>query len=164
MPRKPWPPPGTTPLPNLVDTVRKEVAKYKDIQLAGKDKYGLLLGCVAGPDGGAMGVHFVNGDLVGDGKIDAKTPEALIYEFRNGRFTLVGVEYVVIADDWAKNNANPPVLDGQLFDYNTAPNRYGIPAPFYSLHVWAFKENPNGMFADWNPRVSCEQYNGENPF
>jgi hypothetical protein len=40
-----------------------------------------------------------------------------------------------------------------------APNRYGLPA-FYELHVWAWKTNPSGMFADWNPRVSCEEFVG----
>lgn len=24
------------------------------------------------------------------------------------------------------------------------------------LHVWLWKHNPNGMFEDWNPNVSCE--------
>jgi hypothetical protein len=46
---------------------------------------------------------------------------------------------------------------GQVFHYTASPNRYGIPA-FYALHVWAWKENPNGTFADWNPKVSCRDY------
>ena len=49
---------------------------------------------------------------------------------------------------------------GQLFQYNSSPNRYGIPA-FYELHVWAWKDNPDGMFVDWNPRVSCEEFTGD---
>jgi hypothetical protein len=44
-------------------------------------------------------------------------------------------------------------LMGQLFHSNTSPNRYGIPA-FYALHVWAWRDNPHGVFVDWNPRVS----------
>jgi hypothetical protein len=35
-----------------------------------------------------------------------------------------------------------------------APNRYGIDA-FYELHVWAWRDNPNGSFVDWNPNVHC---------
>jgi hypothetical protein len=46
---------------------------------------------------------------------------------------------------------------GQVFHYNTAPNRYGIPA-FYALHVWAWRDNPGGPFADWNSTVSCRNY------
>ncbi len=52
------------------------------------------------------------------------------------------------------------MLGGQLFTYNGAPNRYGIPA-FYALHVWAWRSNPDGVFADWNPNVSCAEYSGQ---
>jgi hypothetical protein len=45
----------------------------------------------------------------------------------------------------------------QLFHYGTSPNRYGIPA-YYALHVWAWKANPQGVFMDWNPQVSCEEH------
>lgn len=145
---------------NLVDTVRQETARFKDVEAAKSAGYGLLHGCVSGPQEGAMGIHFANGDLVGDTEIDAAKPEALMYVPRNGKMELVGVEYVVLADDWHANHPAPPVLMGQLFNYVSSPNRYGIPA-FYELHVWAWQNNPNGVFADWNPRVLCEQYVGD---
>jgi hypothetical protein len=153
---------GNQPAPSttLVDDVRRATARYRDIKVAKNNGYALFHGCVNGPDGGAMGVHFVKGDLVGDGKVDATKPEALIYEWKDGRYTLLGVEYVVLAADWDKANSMPPVLKGQLFTYTGSPNRYGIPA-FYALHVWAWKNNPNGMFADWNSHVSCEQFTGD---
>ena len=88
------------------------------------------------------------------------TPEALLYEPKDGKLQLVGVEYIVIAADWDAKHPTPPVLMGQLFNYSGAPNRFGIP-PFYELHVWAWKNNPAGMFADWNPRVSCEEFVGD---
>src|SRR6185503_18296784 len=141
----------------LVEAVRQAADRYKDVEAAKSAGYGLFHGCVSGPQEGAMGIHFVNGDLVGDGAIDASRPEALIYEIRNGRLQLVGVEYVVIAEAWDANNELPPTLMGQVFQYVSAPNRYRIPA-FYELHVWAWKQNPNGMFTDWNPKVSCEEY------
>lgn len=144
---------------NLVDTVRQATTGYQDVKAAETAGYGLFHGCVSGPNAGAMGVHYVKGDLVGDGQIDASKPEALIYEDQNGTMRLVGVEYVVIADDWNAKNQMPPVLMGQLFNYSGAPNRYGIPANYY-LHVWAWKANPAGMFADWNSQVSCEDYTG----
>jgi hypothetical protein len=46
-------------------------------------------------------------------------------------------------------------LEGQLLQFEDSPNRFGLPA-FYQLHVWAWRDNPNGAFVDWNPRVSCE--------
>ena len=104
-----------------------------------------------------MGVHFVNGDLVGDGALDPMHPEALLYEARNGQLELIGVEYVVLAEAWNARNEAPPVLMGQLFHFVGSPNRYGIPA-FYELHVWAWRTNPNGTFADFNPAVSCDEY------
>jgi len=107
-----------------------------------------------------MGIHFVNGDLVGDGVLDPMRPEALLYEFKNGQMQLTGVEYVVIAEAWNANNDAPPVLMGQLLQYSSSPNRYGIPA-FYELHVWAWNSNPLGTFADWNPKVSCDDYTAE---
>lgn len=144
---------------NLVETVRQETAGFKDVKAAEAAGYQLFHGCVSGQQDGAMGVHYVNGDLVGDGALDAKHPEALIYEPQNGTMRLVGVEYIVIADAWNAKNQTPPVLMGQLFNYNGSPNRYGIPA-FYELHVWAGKNNPSGTFSDWNPMVSCEDFAG----
>lgn len=145
------------PAATLVETVRQETARFKEAKEAEAAGYGLFHGCVSGPQQGAMGVHFVNGDLVGDGELDALRPEALMYEARNGRLQLTGVEYVVIAEAWDANHDTPPSLMGQVFHYVSAPNRYRIPA-FYELHVWAWKHNPNGMFVDWNPNVSCEKY------
>ena len=144
----------------LIDTVRLDTARFQDLSVAEAAGYSLLHGCVSSPEEGAMGVHYVKGDLVGDGVLDPSNPEALIYEFKNGKATLVGVEYVAIAEVWDASHDGPPVLNGQLFDYRGSPNRDGIPA-FYELHVWAWKSNPLGTFADWNPSVSCDDYTAE---
>jgi hypothetical protein len=148
-------PPATLP-----EMVRQATAQYKDVRKADKAGYKLLHGCVSGSQDGAMGIHFANGGLVGDGALDAMHPEALLYEPKNGTLQLVAVEYVVIADAWNAKHQAPPVLMGQLFNYVSAPNRYGLPA-FYELHVWAWKSNPDGIFADWNRRVSCEEFVGD---
>lgn len=141
----------------LVEAVRQAAEPYKDVEAAKADGYGLFLGCVSGPQEGAMGVHYPNGNLVGDGVLDPMHPEVLVYEVKNGQHNLVAVEYLVLADQWHASNEAPPVLMGQVFNYNGSPNRYGMPA-FYELHVWAWKNNPNGIFADWNSKVSCEGY------
>ncbi|RPI83779.1 MAG: hypothetical protein EHM41_15105 [Chloroflexi bacterium] len=144
----------------LVEVVREATEGFQDVEDAQAAGYGLFHGCVSSPEEGAMGIHYVNGDLVGDGALDAMQPEAIIYEMQNGQMRILGVEYVVIAEAWHATNEAPPVLMGQLFNYVSSPNRYGIPA-FYELHVWAWERNPNGIFADYNPNVSCEEYNGE---
>ncbi|MEO7908088.1 MAG: hypothetical protein ABIV47_00425 [Roseiflexaceae bacterium] len=146
------------PATTFPEMVRQATAQYKDVAKA--TGYELLHGCVSGPQEGAMGIHFANGSLVGDGQLDAMHPEALLYEPNDGKMQLVGVEYIVIAADWDAKHTTPPVLMGQLFNYSGAPNRFGIPA-FYELHVWAWKNNPNGVFADWNPRVSCAEFVGD---
>lgn len=141
----------------LVEDVRNATRVYLDVNNAGPAGYGPAFGCVSGPDHGAMGIHYVNGALVGDGKIDKETPEALIYEpVSGGKLRLVGVEYIVDAATWLKNNNNtPPQLDGQAFQLVASPNRFGLD-PFFELHVWAWRDNPQGAFVDWNNNVTCE--------
>ncbi len=146
----------------LVDTVREVTAQFKDVEAAKNAQYAAFHGCVSGPEEGAMGLHYVNGALVGDGVVDASQPEALLYDVEGGRARLMGVEYIVLAADWDGNpahNGAPPVLQGQVFQYVGAPNRFHIPA-FYELHVWAWKNNPEGMFADFNSTVECDNFAG----
>jgi hypothetical protein len=103
-----------------------------------------------------MGIHYINLGLVGDGALNKYTPEALIYEPVGNARRLVGVEYIVDAQTWLANNDNtPPQLEGQDFQFVPAPNRFGIPS-FFELHVWAWRDNPNGAYVDWNNNVSCE--------
>jgi len=140
----------------LVQQVREATRQFIDVNAASAASYGPFLGCVSGPDHGAMGVHYINLALYADGEIDASRPEALIYEPSNGGMRLVGVEFIVDAQTWLAHHDNtPPVLEGQVFQLVGSPNRYNLPA-FFELHVWAWRENPNGVFVDWNNRVSCE--------
>jgi hypothetical protein len=124
--------------------------------------YASLGSCVTGPERGAMGVHLAKGDLIEDGVLDASTPELLVYEPRDGRMRLVAVEFIVLADQWnaAHTDGAPPVLMGQHFQFVGTPNRYRLPA-FYELHVWAWRDNSFGTFVDWNPDVSCAEFNPE---
>jgi hypothetical protein len=141
----------------LTRLVRDATRPYLDIKAAEADGYGTFLGCVSGPEAGAMGHHYVNGALVADGLLDPARPEALLYEFSGGRARLLGVEFIVDAATWLAGHGNqPPVLEGQTFHLVTSPNRYALP-PFFELHVWAWQDNPGGAFADWNTRVSCNR-------
>lgn len=139
----------------LVQIVRTATQRFLDVNAATASEYKPAFGCVSGPEKGAMGVHYINGGLVGDGEIVADKPEALIYEPTDRGMRLVGVEYIVDAATWFKNHQAPPMLEGQAFQYVSSPNRYGLPG-FFELHVWAWRDNPNGAFVDWNTRVSCE--------
>jgi hypothetical protein len=145
----------------LVRIVREATERFQDVEVAKAEGYALQFGCVSGSDSGAMGMHFVNGALVGDPEIDATRPEIVIYEPQpNGRLKLIGADFLVLADAWTAKHAGPPQLKGQLFHLFEAPNRFGLPA-FYTLHVWAWKENPTGSFVNWHANVSCNAFSGK---
>ena len=167
----------------VVQAVRDATAQFRDVNVATSSpaKYHLFPGCFSGPQAGAMGVHFVSDALIGDGTVNIQTPEALVYEPQaDGSLRLVGVEYIVTVADWLahggvgtpelKVNKDDPNEIGQTFQLvdgipavkdpsDTAAhtaNRFGLP-PFYELHVWAWQNNPQGTFADWNTLVSCDR-------
>lgn len=129
----------------LVAAVRAANDRFKDVSVATKEGYAPIP-CTSGIDGGAMGIHYVNADLIADPSVDLARPEAVMYS-ADGKMTLLAVEYIT--------TKGPADLQGHLFSFTSEPNRYGLPA-FYELHVWAWKENPKGAFADMNPNVSCD--------
>jgi len=142
--------------------VRESTTRFKDVNVAIAEGYVLQFGCVSGSDSGAMGLHYVNGDLVNKGILDPTRPQIVIYEpMPDGSVKLIGADYLVIAQSWNAGHSAPPEMAGQLFHYFEAPNRFGLP-PFYTLHVWAWKDNPNGAFVNWHPNVSCASYAGSN--
>lgn len=143
----------------LVEKVRSATAQFTDINVPLSNGEGWVVGtpCVSGPDFGAMGVHLVNPGRL-DGVVNVNAPESLIYEpLPSGAMRLVGVEYIVIASEWAKLHPNGPTpeVEGHLMNYVGEPNRFGLHA-FYELHVWAWQDNPKGTVADWNPKVTCD--------
>jgi hypothetical protein len=152
-----------SPAGALVKVVREATERFKNVAVAEGEGYGLQFGCVSGPDAGAMGMHFVNFPLVGDGELDATRPEIVIYEpLPDGRLRLIGADYLVLADQWHAKHVAPPELMGQLLHLFESPNRFGLPA-FYTLHVWAWKDNPTGTFVNWHSNVSCNAFSGQNP-
>ena len=147
----------------LVKVVRDATARFKDVSVAQAEGYALQFGCVSGESEGAMGLHYVNGDLVAGGVLDATKPQIVIYEAQpNGRLKLIGADYLLFQAAWDVKNSAPPQLMGQAFHLFDTPNRFGLPA-FYTLHVWAWKDNPNGAFVNWHPNVSCESFAPQTP-
>jgi hypothetical protein len=146
------------PRRDLVSEVRHATRPFHSITAvkhAGYAKFSDVNGvtCINGAPGqGNMGIHYVNGDLVGDGVINPDQPEAVLYEHTANGLQLTAVEYIVTKDAW--QGAQPPELAGHPFMLITAPNRFGLP-DFYALHVWAWKDNPHGTYMPWNPNVHC---------
>jgi len=131
----------------LVDRVQAANDRFKDVSVAVSEGYAPIP-CASGVDGGAMGVHYVSEKLLKADVVDIAHPQAVMYEpAPDGKMALIAVEYIT--------SKGPASLEGQLFNFTGAPNRYGL-GPFYELHVWAWKANPRGAFADMNPNVSCE--------
>jgi hypothetical protein len=127
-------------------TLRRATARYHDLNAATDDGFVFLHGCESRPDEGPVGMVYVHPGRL-DGVIDPREPEALIYEpGENGRARLVGVELVVPYVAWT--NAQPPEFLGASFQ---PEDEFGV----WGLHVWLWRQNPEGLFAESNPRVSC---------
>jgi len=146
----------------LPAAVRRATERFLDVNNAIAAGWSVINGgCVSGQEEGAMGVHYVNPALF-DGTLDVEEPEALVYEpKRGGRLQLVAIEYITPATAWQSSHAPgvQPDLIGHLFHFAPSPNRYG-PDAFFELHVWAWRDNPRGIFSDWNPNVSCAAWEG----
>jgi hypothetical protein len=151
---------GTTDPQVLRDLakVRQATAKYHDVNVALADGFIQTPACVASPDGG-MGIHFINPDRLMDPAENILEPEILLYVETADGMKLLGVEYfygIGAPDTPVPNPAPPaPILFGRPFDGPMEQHEPGQP-PHYDLHVWIWQPNPSGMFAPFNPNVSCE--------
>ena len=131
-----------------LDKVKRVTARFKDIHKAEAAGYVRAGECTTGR-GGAMGVHYINGALLGDPKLDVRKPELLLYEPQaDGSMKLAGVEWMQL-----DTGQRAPRLFGRRF--NGPMNHNGAAPWHYDLHVWIIRRNPRGTFAQYNPRVSC---------
>jgi len=126
-------------------TARAATAKYHDINEAIADGFVRVSPCVAVPGLGAMGFHYANFARAGNPNLDPAEPETLLYvPDEDGDLRLVGLEYT----RFGPPTPPEPTLFGQEFHYDS---RLGA----YTLHVWAWRNNPSGMFAPFNPKLGC---------
>jgi hypothetical protein len=131
-----------------VETLRGATARFQDRAEAEAAGYpSALPPCVADSTMGGMGHHFVDRKSL-DEKLEIEHPEMLIYApSGDGGVELVAVEYAV-PFRVRPSTEKPPRLFGQEL------KRYPALA-IWALHVWAWRRNPAGLFADWNPEVTC---------
>jgi hypothetical protein len=135
-----------TELNRALATLRRVTAAYHDIQTAFDDGFVLLHPCEERPDEGPVGTVYVHMGRLLDGIIDPELPDALIYEPTDHGERLVGVEFAMPYALW--NAAEPPEFLGNVFQ---PEDEFGV----YALHVWVWRHNPEGMFAESNPHVTC---------
>ena len=130
-----------------VAAARKATAKYHDFQVALDDGFIQVSPCIEHPDFGAMGFHFLNPARVGDLLAIPSEPELLLYmPDSDGVMQLVAVEYSVPFI----GQAAPTLFDLPM----QGPEDHGG-GPAYERHAWIWRNNPNGMFQPFNPKLSC---------
>ncbi len=147
-----WAAPGKVTDPDALSglaAVRQATARYHDVDRALADGYVPFSPCVAEPGLGTMGIHFVNFGLVFDLTTSATNPEILLYVPSEDGFRLVGVEYFVIS-----LSQPTPQLFGRPLNGPMVHPGEEIP-PHYDLHAWIWLGNPAGIFAEFNPALSC---------
>lgn len=134
--------------PDELENVRRRTAPFASLERAKEAGWSILVPrCRDNQPEGGMGWHYANPSLLDD-EVIAEQPEVLVYEPQiDGSQKLVAVEYVIFYKDRPRS-ATPPTLFGQRFLQNDGDE-------LWMLHVWLHRENPKGMFATWNPTVSC---------
>lgn len=127
-----------------LEALRRATQSYVSFPAAQAAGYSeKLTECMADSSGG-MGFHYGKVANI-DGNARLLEPEILMYEPQaDGSLRFVGIEFVVPLSA----AVDPPVLFGIPFHRNEA-------FQLWVLHVWLYKENPSGIFSDWNPTVSC---------
>jgi hypothetical protein len=154
--QKPPSSPHRTALQRELQSVKAATARYHSFKQALRAGYSVAgEPCVASPLG-TMGIHAVNAALMADPAIDALRPEILLYVPKaNGKLRLVGLEYWKADADGnlATADDRPSVL-GQPFDGPMPGHNPTMPV-HYDVHVWIWKTNPSGLFAPFNPALSC---------
>jgi hypothetical protein len=139
-----------------INALTRSVQPFYNYDVAGAAGWNTPISdCVEAPFGG-MGYHIANLSQLGSGQLNLLRPQVLLFApTEDGSMAFKGVEYIIPADLW--DSAEPPHFLGRdlSFNPNIPPN--GI----WALHVWVGTPNPDGIFADFNPEVSCEFAAGE---
>jgi hypothetical protein len=150
-----------------LSATRAALDKYKDPMQAVRDGYFSTVACIefrAPSNGGgnshdhmeykpgAMGVHFLNPATIGP-TLDSLKPQVLMYEPVGDKLVLVGAEWFVPV----AVSKTPPTIFGETLQGPMEGHDPIMPAGLHhwDLHVWLWKNNPNGVFSPTNPSVRC---------
>ena len=142
---------------NLGSDVNKQLAElravtahYRDLDDAMAAGYNVqVTPCLELPGVGGMGFHYGNPAYINDPAENHLQPELLLFEpMKSGKMRFVGVEYI-IPFSLVPPTAKPPIVLGQEMHADTINQ-------IWALHAWVARENPTGIFEDWNPNVSCQ--------
>jgi hypothetical protein len=128
--------------------LRAATQAYRSIDSAAAAGYNRnVADCLVHEHHGAMGYHHSNSKFA-DATVDIEHPEILLYERKpDGEYKLNGVEFIVPYRAWSRDSVAPTVMGQRL--------KHEDNLKIWYLHVWAWSENANGVFADFNPSVQC---------
>ena len=131
-----------------LNRIREATRPFHDMEAAQRAGYpSMLPQCIENQPEGGMGHHYTHAGYMDD-KLELEKPEILVYApTRNAKPRFAGVEYVVPYSAWTKTEA-PRILGQSLKRSDSLQIWY--------LHVWLWEANEKGIFADWNPSVSCK--------
>jgi hypothetical protein len=181
----PAPPPGDVAAEPTLDEVRAATERFRDVNVALAEGYirdpmdlcdtAPMMGRPA--EYGVMGIHYFRPDLLGitgppnprvsgtGTHTNFRQPSILIYEPQaDGSLELVAVENLVFIEAWeAAGNKERPSFQGAPYDLMADDPATTIDEahhfePHYDLHVWLYRENPRGMFAQFNPNATCKHH------
>lgn len=169
-----------------LDEVRSIAEKYRDVNVAIAEGYTTDNKCVTAEmlghlaAFGTMGLHYVRRDMLGlppkpsragDTRVrgtgthtDFRDPAMLVYEPQaDGSLQLVAVENLVFASAWHAKSDAPPAFHGNTYsllkdDPRTKVDEAHGWEPHYEQHLWVFRENPNGTYSPFNPKVTCKHH------
>jgi hypothetical protein len=142
-------PTAPNPTDETLATLRSVTKRYLDLDAAKADGFVFLHGCEVREAGGPVGTVYVNMGRLADGRIDPWSPDGLIYAPDSANADhpkLVAVEFAIPYALWTA--AQPPTFLDATFQRE---DEFGV----FGLHVWVWRDNPKGMFAESNPNVSC---------
>jgi hypothetical protein len=135
--------------------LRQVTARFHDLEAAMAAGYETqITPCWAHHSAGAMGYHYGKTDLL-DAEVDLLEPEVVMYEPQpGGHMRLVGMEYIVPLAAWeaAGHDLDDPTDVPELLGEQYTRHSF---LPIFKLHIWLWRQNPAGVFADWNPNVTC---------
>lgn len=132
-----------------VETLRNATANFHDVAKAQSAGYPTTLPkCIDDSTMGGMGRHYFDRAIY-DGKLDVAHPEMLIYapDVTGKPDKLVAVEYVVPFSVLPSTSKAPRLFGQELKRHDDFK--------YWYLHVWAWKKNKAGLFADWDPSIKC---------
>ena len=134
--------------------LKRTLRPYQDVAVARADGFVPVSPCTESPAGG-MGVHYLH-PARAQAPVDPYAPAILLYQpTDDGGLRLVGAEWFQAdADQDLTTDGDRPSLWGRPFEGPMPGHDPSMPA-HYDLHVWLYDANPAGLFASWNPTLSC---------